>query len=544
MKSEEVMNEEVTNEEVTNEEAINEEAINKETVNIGFPLMKVPSVEQIRQCEEHSITHKLISATKLMENAATACVNLLKQRFSPSASMLAFCGMGNNGGDGLAIVRILHENGFDCQAYIVTSREIYSRECNHQLHLLEERNIEVKKITQEEDIPSCKRYDVVIDALLGIGLNSPIEDPLLQAVIKRINKSKSFVFAVDTPSGLYSDQPMEDQQLAVEADFTLSFQFPKLGFFFPENYRYVGEWAIADINLRNRFARNMQSTNYMIEHRTVKALIRPRRKFVHKRNFGYGLLIAGNSGMIGAAVLAARAALRTGIGLLMVTVPIIGYDILLSAVNEAICRCDKNKYHFTGTDFGSLVNFNAIAIGCGLGTHPDTANGLKKLIGDFGGTIIFDADAINILANNKTWLEFIPPNCIFTPHLKEFERLTQKVNNSYERLELQRQFSIRHRCVVVLKGAHTSISTPQGEICFNTSGNPGMAKGGSGDVLTGMLLALAAQGYDAVHAAIIGVYLHGLAADKALDKQSCESLLPSDIIENIGQGYKSLLENS
>ena len=504
-------------------------------------MIKIPSIEQIRQCEMHTIAHKPISSIELMEIAATACVNRIKQQFSPTVSILVFCGMGNNGGDGLAMVRLLHESGFHCTTYIVKHREEYSPECQHQLNLLKEQNNKVKEIKQEEDIPSCESYNIVVDALLGIGLNKPIDNPLLKAVVNNINRSKSFVFAIDTPSGLLSEQAMGKQDTVVEADFTLSFQFPKQSFFFAENYQYVGEWAVADIGLDSQSINTIQTNNYCVEHSFIKSLIRPRGKFAHKGNFGHGLLIAGSLGMMGAAVLAAKAALRTGIGLLTATVPKTGCHIIQTAVNEAILRLDANEHHFTGIDFGSLSKYNAIGIGCGLGAHPETAQGLKKLIGDFGGSIIFDADAINILAENKTWLEFLPPNCIFTPHIREFERLTHKVNNSYERLELQRQFSKRYRCVVVLKGAHTSISTPQGEIYFNTNGNPGLAKGGSGDALTGMILSLVAQGYTSIHAAIIGVYLHGAAADLALEKQSYESLLVSDVIESIGRAYKSLM---
>ena len=503
-------------------------------------MLKIPSIEQIRRCEMHTIAHKPISSIELMEVAATACVNRIKQQFSQTASIVIFCGMGNNGGDGLAMARLLLENGFPCTAYIVKHRADYSAECQHQLNLLKERNVEVAEIKQEEDIPSCDCCAIVVDALLGIGLSKPIDNPLLKAVIKNINQSKSFVFAIDTPSGLLSEQCMEKQYSAVEADFTLSFQFLKLSFFFAENYPYTGEWAVADIGLDDQSINDIQTNHYCVEHSFIKSLICQREKFAHKGNFGHGLLIAGSMGMMGAAVLASKAALRTGIGLLTVAVPKTGYNILQITVNEALCRCDENETHFTGIDFGALSKYNAIAVGCGLGTHPETAQGLKKLIADFGGSIIFDADAINCLAENKTWLEFLPPNCIFTPHIKEFERLTKKTSNSYERLELQRQFSMRYRCVLILKGAHTSISTPQGEIYFNTSGNPGMAKGGSGDVLTGMLLSLAAQGYTPVQTALIGVYLHGIAADQALSKQSCESLLPSDIIENIGQGFKAI----
>jgi len=438
------------------------------------------------------------------------------------------------------MTRLLLEKGYNCTTFIVKHRDSYSDECRHQLDLLKKQNIEPKAIELESDIPSCDSFTVIIDGLLGTGLSKPIDNQLLKAVIKTINQSKAFIFAIDTPSGLLSEQAMDKQYPAVRADFTLSFQFPKLSFFFVENYPYVGEWAIADIGLDAQYISNIPTNYYCIEHSYIKSLIRPREKFAHKGNFGHGLLIAGSLGMMGAAVLAAKAALRTGVGLLTAYIPKTGVSIMQTAVNEAICQYDTNENHFTDIDFASLSKYNAVAIGCGLGTHPETAQGLKKIINDFKGNMIFDADAINILAANKTWLEFLPPDRIFTPHIKEFERLTHKVNNSYERLDLQCRFSMRYRCVVVLKGAHTSITTPKGEIYFNTSGNPGMAKGGSGDVLTGMILALLAQGYTPVQAACIGVYLHGTAADQALDKQSYESLLPSDIIENIGRSYQDL----
>jgi NAD(P)H-hydrate epimerase len=363
---------------------------------------------------------------------------------------------------------------------------------------------------------------------------------LLSAVIQHINTAKVFVLSIDTPSGLLSEQPMSSKDTAVEADITLTFQYPKISFFLAENARYVGRRKILDIRLDNKFLNKAKIGNYLIDHYSIKSFLNQREKFVHKGNFGHGLLIAGSYGMMGAAVLAARAALRTGIGLLTVNVPKMAYNIMQISAPEALCRCDENDEHFTSFSFDDLTKYNALAIGCGLGTHPDTAQGLKKLIGDYGGSIIFDADAINILAENKTWLEFLPPNCIFTPHLKEFERLTRKASDGYDRLALQREFSIQHNCVVILKGANTSISTQLGAVYFNSSGNPGMAKGGSGDVLTGILLSLMAQGYTAAQAAIIGVYLHGLSADKATKKQSLESLIPSDIIENIGQGFKSI----
>ena len=516
-------------------------------------MMKIPSIEQIRECEKYTMEHKPITSIELMEIAARACVYQIKKmskesmQFAPQKTTIAvFCGMGNNGGDGLAVARLLCESGYNCTPYIVKHREEYSQECLHQIKLLEERNIPIMMVEKEDTRLLKSQTNFIIDAMLGIGLSKEIDHPLLKSVIRLINRSKAFVFAIDTPSGLLdSRESMQNigaaEDSIVEADFTLTFQFPKLHFLFPETYKYVGEWETANIQLDYKFLNNFDINNNLINPYAIKVINRKRGKFSNKGDFGHGLLIAGSYGMMGSAVLAAKAALRTGIGLLTANVPKIGYNIMQSTVNEALCRCDEHEEHFTGIPFSELEKYNAVAIGCGIGTHPDTAQGLKKLIGDYGGTLIIDADAINILAENKTWLEFVPPNSIFTPHHKEFERLTRKAIDSYDRLELQREFSIRYNCMVVLKGAHTSISTPQGNVFFNTSGNPGLATGGSGDVLTGMLLALIAQGYTASQAAITGVYLHGIAADKCLKRQSYESLLPSDVIESIGAGFKGIV---
>jgi len=505
--------------------------------------MKIPTTEQIRQCEAYTMEHKPVSSLELMETAATACANYIKQRFTPNVSIAFLCGRGNNGGDGLAMARLLTESGFNCTIYLVTSQEVYSAECQHQLNLLKERNIAFTLITPNVEFPPFKPYDIIVDALLGTGLHSPVEDPFLAGIIKKINQTtQSFVFAVDTPSGLLSEQMMEKHYTAVEADFTLTFQFPKLSFFFAENYCFTGDWAVADIGLDSEYIDRLPNKYFWVDYDYVKGIVHKRKKVSHKGNFGHGLLIAGNVGMMGAAILSAKAALRTGIGLLTTAVPQKGCDIMQTSVHEAICRYDrKGMLHFTGIYSESLKRYNAIGVGCGLGTHPETAEGLKDLLTNYEGRMVIDADAINILSKNKEWLDLLRPNCcIFTPHIKEFERLTQPTNNHYERLALQLQFSMRYQCVVILKGVYTSISSPQGYISFNSSGNQGMATGGSGDVLTGIILSLLSQNYLPAFAAILGVYLHGAAADLALDKQSYESLLPSDIIENIGRAYKTL----
>jgi NAD(P)H-hydrate epimerase len=503
--------------------------------------MKIPTIEQIRFCDAYTIEHEPVLSIDLMERAAKSCVSQIKEMFALDVSIVVFCGTGNNGGDGLAITRLLLDLGYQCQALIIQSGNTYSPDCKENLFRLQKNypnNIHI--ITKKEDVPILSNHHLIIDALLGSGLNKAVENDILTQVITRINQSSAFVFAIDMPSGLFAEMPMQPNAVAVEADFTLSFQFPKLGFFFAENYSYVGEWAIADIGLHPEAVGQIQSNNNLINDTIVRNILSPREKYAHKGNFGHGLLIAGSKGMMGAAILSARACLRSGIGLLTVHVPETGYSIMQGNVPEAMCLCDDNKDVFSGISFNSLTKYNAIATGSGLGKDRLSAEGLKKLISDFGGSIIFDADAINILAENKTWLEFIPPDSIFTPHIKEFERLTRPANNSFERMKIQQEFSIRHHCTVVLKGAHSCITSPQGNCHFNTTGNPGMATGGSGDVLTGIILGLLAQGYSPTQAAIAATFLHGKAADIALKQQSCESLIASDIIDNLGQAFLSV----
>lgn len=502
--------------------------------------MKIPSIEQIRTCDAYTIEHEPVSSVDLMERAAKACASHIKEMFSKEISIAVICGMGNNGGDGLAITRLLLDEDYNCRAILIKHSDSFSNDCQENLSRLQNNYPDKIQIIQNGDeTPSLQEYDVVVDALLGSGLNKPIEQSsLLAKIIKTINDSPAFVFAVDMPSGLFAEKPMDAGSAVVEADFTLSFQFPKLCFFFSENYQYVGEWSIADIGLHPECIRQMECRNNTIDDSFIKTILHSRGKFSHKGNLGHGLLIAGSKGMMGAAVLSSKSCLRSGIGLLTTHIPQIGYSILQTAIPEAMIECDENENHFSGIEFKTLDKYNAIGIGPGLGKDKHTAEGLKKLIGDFGGPIVFDADAINILAETKIWLEFIPPNCIFTPHIKEFERLSHPTSNSFERMELQKEFSKRHNCTIVLKGAHTCISSPQGICYFNTNGNPGMATAGSGDVLTGIILSLLAQGYSSTQAAVIGVYLHGKAADLALQQQSYESLIASDIIENLGKTFQ------
>lgn len=493
--------------------------------------MKIPSIAQIREADTYTIENEPVASIDLMERAATLCANKIMHLFDTQTSIKVFCGMGNNGGDGLAIARMLLLNNYSCEVYIVKHAQRYSKDCEINLARLRESHPKsIHEIIQEADIPSL-HTDLIIDAVLGSGLNKSVTDSLLCALFKQINQSSAFVFSVDIPSGFFAETSMDTTNPCVVADFVFTFQFPKLAFLFPESYHYVGEWETGDIDLHPDFIKKIETPYYYTEESDVQSLIKPRPKFSHKGNYGRAFIIAGSKGMMGAAVLAAKACLRSGAGIVEMHVPESGYQIMQSCVNEALCSCDSHNEIVTEIKIDKLLKANAIAIGPGLGTHPDTVKVLNNLIKNTHQPLVFDADAINIIADNKTWLEFLPPFCIFTPHPKEFERLAGKTQNSFQRLNLQREFSNKYQCIIVLKGAHTSVSMPDGKVFFNSSGNPGMACGGSGDVLTGIITGLLAQGYHPTEAAVIGVYLHGKAGDKALETHSSASLIASDIIE-------------
>jgi NAD(P)H-hydrate epimerase len=472
-----------------------------------------------------------------MERAARACYKWIRKRTDITTTVKVFCGSGNNGGDGLVLARLLANKGYSVKVYIIRFTEKVSEDFQINFERLQEiGKLEIVDIRDGGALPALSTDDLVIDAIFGSGLSKPIQGFIADA-IRQINQSGAITIAIDTPSGLFSDENTTDYKGAViEADYTLSFQFPKYAFLFQENDRYVGEWKILPIGLMEEFVSKVDTKNFLIEKEDCRMLLKCRNKFDHKGTFGHALLIAGAYGKMGAAVLASEACLRAGAGLVSTHVPQIGYHILQTALPECMVSIDENEFHFSHVpDLGAC---NAIGIGPGIGTAKQTQNAVKLLIQNAKLPMLFDADAINILAENKTWISFVAPNSIFTPHPKEFERLVGKSTNQFEQNKLQREFSIKYQVFAVLKGAHTCISTPQGKCFFNTTGNPGMATGGSGDVLTGIILGLLAQGYTSFEACVVGIYLHGLAGDIAAKKSSMEAMIAGDINGSIGKAYR------
>jgi len=503
--------------------------------------MKIFRTEQIKGIDEYTIKNEPVASVDLMERAAEQLFSWHLRNFDRSRRVMVFAGPGNNGGDGLALARLLSDNRFNVEVFFVKISSRTSDDWNWNFQRLEnETSVLFNTIESIEQFPFISSGDIIIDAIFGSGLTRPVEG-LPALVIKKINQTGTFVISVDIPSGLFGeDNSSNDPDTIVQADYTLSFEFPKLCFMFAENDRYIGEWYVLPIGLSKNAVITTKTPYSFIDNNYVKELLRKRKKFDHKGKYGHGLLIAGSYGKIGAAILGAKAALRTGIGLVTCHVPGCGYEIIQTATPETMVSTDKNEMYFS--DPVESDKYNAIGIGPGIGINPVTLEAFHALLlNPSGKPMVIDADGINILGMNKEWFSILPDKAILTPHVKEFERIAGTTGNSFGRLERQLELAVKYQCIIIIKGAYTSIVTPGGEVIFNSTGNPGMATAGTGDVLTGMILSLLSQGYSPVDASAAGVYLHGLAGDIAASKSGYESIIASDIIDNIGNAFINVI---
>jgi len=503
--------------------------------------MKIFTTEQIRKIDEYTIKNEPIASIDLMERAAKACCNWITDHFTKDTFFYLFAGPGNNGGDTFALARLLLNNGYNnIKVYYLNTGKL-SADCELNKKRLENLKSDIiYKIETEKDLPVICENSIIIDGLFGSGLNRPLEN-LPAYIVNYLNNLKCKIISIDIPSGLFGeDNTYNKKENIIKATWTLTFQFPKLSFFFAENEIFTGKWNVLDIGLHKEIINETFTPYYYIELKDIKNLIKTRSKFSHKGNFGHSLIIAGSYGMSGAAILAAKACLRSGSGLVTVHVPKICYSILQTTVPEAILSIDKSSKFFS--KIPQLLKYNAIGIGPGIGTSKKTQKAFKKLLSKINVPLVIDADGINILSNNKNWLHLLPENTILTPHPGEFDRLTLRHTSGYERHKMQLELSQKHKIIIILKGAYTSITTPDGKCYFNSTGNPGMATGGSGDVLTGILTGLLAQKYAPLDVALIGTFLHGLAGDLSLKEESLESLISSDIIKNIGKAF-NLIKN-
>ena len=501
--------------------------------------MKILSSAQLKELDKYTIIHEPIASIDLMERAARALTEAIVQRWDKSFDIVVFAGPGNNGGDALAVARMLSKKGYRVEVFLFNTKGKLSEECQTNLDRLKTcGSIYFTEISTQFDPPNLTEKHLVIDGLFGSGLNKPLNGGFA-AVVKYINSSKAQVVAIDIPSGLMGeDNTYNVRSNIIRADVTLSIQLPKLSFLFPENEDIVGEWEVLDIQLKQSFIDSVSNAYSILEESEVRSLVKPRKRFAHKGTFGHGLLIAGSYGMAGASILSAKACLKSGIGLLSVHVPIHNHDLLQVTVPEAIVHTDIQERYFAQPTH--LNKYSALAIGPGLGREEDTALAMMEQIQGSNLPIVLDADAINILSTHRNWLSRLPKRCILTPHLGELERLIGKCLDTYERLIKVKELASYLQSYIIVKGAWTCIVTPEGNFHFNPTGNPGMATGGSGDVLTGILLGLLAQGYSREEACKLGVYVHGMAGDIAAEEKTEISMTANDIIEALPIAWKKI----
>jgi NAD(P)H-hydrate epimerase len=497
--------------------------------------MKLLSATQIRDWDQYTIQHEPIASIDLMERAATNCVEWLEQHKYTGKHFIVFCGKGNNGGDGLAIARLLAEQNNFVTVYILESGHKGSEDFQTNLTRLQQSSHkDIQFIQNEITFPILPSQAMIIDALYGSGLSRPLEG-ISSKLVEHINHSGCEIIAIDVPSGLFVDVSSKHNSV-IKANHTLSIHTIKPAFLVEENAPFIGLVHIIDIGLKPEFLSTISINKELVDDALIRSMYKPKDPFAHKGNFGHALLVAGSYGKIGAAVLAAKACLRSGVGLITCHIPQCGYTVLQTALPEAMTLTDFNSSFITNIE-SDLSKHNVIGIGPGIGTAKETRAALKQLLQQFKKPVVIDADGLNCIALDKELLNSLPPHSILTPHPKEFERLFGETMNDFERIEKALVNAKLFNCLIVLKGHHTFIATPSGYGYFNNTGNPGMAKGGSGDVLTGIITGLLAQGYNSIDAAILGVYLHGSAGDIAAAKFSEEAMIAGDITECLGEAF-------
>jgi ADP-dependent NAD(P)H-hydrate dehydratase / NAD(P)H-hydrate epimerase len=448
-----------------------------------------------------------------------------------------FCGKGNNGGDGLAIARLLIEHKCLVTVYILEFGNIGADDFQTNLAKLPECTPDIHFIQSPDFFPAISADDIIIDALYGTGLNKPLEG-ISAALVNHINSSDAIKISIDLPSGLFVDKSSKGNAV-LKANHTLSFQNYKLAFLLPENEDYCGEVHLLHIGLHPSFEENEPAAFEMIDEAMIKTIYKPRKKFAHKGTYGHAALLCGSKGMMGAGVLSSLACLRSGVGKLTAYIPECGYNILQTAVPEAMAFIAGEDYLSSAIE---IEKFNAIGIGPGIGIHPSHKKLLTAIFEKVKSPMVIDADALNIMAANKELFNLIPPQSMLTPHPKEFEILFGKTKNDFDRLKLAQTKSKELNIYIVLKGHYSFISTPHGRGYFNSTGNAGMATAGSGDVLTGIITGLLTQGYSPIECSLLGVYLHGLAGDIAAIQFSKEAMLARNIVNCLGPAFNKINE--
>ncbi len=501
-------------------------------------MIKILKSETLRNIDQETIQKQGLQSHELMERAAEACVAWIDQQIPAGIGFLIVCGPGNNGGDGLAIARKLWERGKDVRVRLASANQVSSEGFKHNLGLWTAKTgISPDELSSGHDWQNPETETLIIDALLGAGLSRPPEGLMLE-LIGAINGSSSRVISIDMPSGLFGDQATSNPDSVIKAWVTLCLGAPRQALFYPEYEVFCGNWQFLDIGLDPDCLAGAPAIGFIPSHPDISALQPERPVFGHKGTFGHALLVAGSRGKCGASLLATQACLRSGAGRVTLRCPSDCLIPVQTAAPEAMVSPDECSDRLSEIIKPEL--YSAIGFGPGTGTDPQTANVLKRLLQDFSGPMVIDADGLNILAENPTWLQFMPAGTILTPHPGEFERLVGRIANPFERTEALRSFAKRYGCFVALKGRFTCIACPDGQLYFNPTGNNGLAKGGSGDVLTGLICGLLASGHSAMRAVLTGVYVHGLAADIYAREEHILTMTPGTLPNYFGQAYREI----
>ena len=503
--------------------------------------MKIFTSKQIHELDKYTIEHEHIASIDLMERAAEALTQAIMRRWEPTMRIVVLAGPGNNGGDALAVARMLAEKKYEVTAYLFNVKGSLSPDCKANKSRLNDSKY-IKRfveITEEFDPPALDAQTLVVDGLFGSGINKPLGGGFA-SLVRYVNAAECQVVSIDLPSGLMAeDNTYNISQNIIRADVTLTLQMKKLCMYFADCQQYLGETEVLDIQLSKAWMAHEPAQTTLVERENILSLLRHRNDYAHKGTMGHALIIAGCYGMAGAASLAAKACLRSGVGKVTAHIPQRNYDIMQISVPEAVVQLDKDDHCFS--EAVETENYHAVAIGPGLGQRDTTAIALISQIRRTTCPLVLDADALNILGSRRAWLQQLPPNILFTPHPKEFDRLEGSNSSSdYERLARAREMAQRVQGYILLKGHHSALCQPDGSVILNSTGNGGMATAGAGDVLTGVIAGLLARGYSPGAAAIAGAYIHGLAGDMAAEEKGQEGLIASDIMEALPKAFNSL----
>lgn len=503
--------------------------------------MKIFQVKHLAEADRVTIKNEGITSAQLMERASTAVYNEIHKRLNhEQIPIKIFCGIGNNGGDGLVVGRLLLEQGYNVTIFIVN----FTKERTPDFLLNYNKVKDMGEpwptlLMREEDFPALSSKDFVIDAIFGIGLNRPAES-WVASLIKHINRSNAFVLSIDMPSGLFSTKIPAAEDAVIYANYTLTFQAPKLVFYLPQTAGYTGDIQVLDIGLDREFLNSVSPQAYLVDKEEALKRYIPRKVFSHKGDYGHSLIIGGSYGKIGSVSLTAKSCLRTGAGLVTIYAPKCGYEILQTVLPEAMVITDSGEKELSNIEFE--LQASVICFGMGAGTAEKTLETFEKLLKTVKEPMVIDADGLNMISGKKELLELLPSQSVLTPHPKELERLIGKWKDDFDKIYKAKKFSKENDLILVMKDAHTIIIY-QEEMFINNTGNPGMATAGAGDVLAGVITGLMSQNYKPLNAAILGTYIHGKAGDFAATSMSYQGMIASDITANIGNAFLDLFRN-